>query len=444
MTTSPGRPLPGRPLSVRLALLLSLAVVSVLLVTGLAVNRLVSDRLEAELAAVQRDRLTVVAGALGDVNWSTPRGQMAVRQVLRRVAMAAHGRASLIDADGTTVLSEGSLRDGAAGQRISEPISGGGSLVVDIPSPDRSFLRVFNLTLLGAGLVAVVVLVGVAVFVSDRLTRPLRGIAEAAHRLGDGDLGARASGGSDRESAELADAFNAMADRLQRSEMLRRRAASDMAHDLATPATVLESQLQAMLDGVVPVDRTQLDGARAAAGALSGVIGQMRELVDAESAVLSGRAARVEVGPMLEELEQAMQPLFRERGLTLVAEPSPAGLAAHIDGTQVARALRNVLTNAAQHSPPAGEVRIGVEAGPGELRIRVRDQGGGIAAADLPHLFERFYRADPARGPAVPRPGSGIGLTIALELLTANGGRIEVESTGPQGTTFLVRLPRTA
>lgn len=147
---------------------------------------------------------------------------------------------------------------------------------------------------------------------------------------------------------------------------------------------------------------------------------------------------------MLGELEQAMQPLFREHGLALVAEPSPAGVAMQIDGAQVARALRNVLANAAQHSPPAGEVRMGVEAGPGELRIRVRDQGGGIAAADLPHLFERFYRADPARGPAVPRPGSGIGLTIALELLTANGGRIEVESTGPQGTTFLVRLPRTA
>ncbi len=435
---------PGQPLSVRLALLLSVAVVSVLLVTGIAVNRLVSGPLEAELTAAQRDRLTVVAGALGDVDWSTPRGKVAVRQVLRRVAAAANGRASLVDASGATVLSQGSLRSGASSQQVSEPIAGGGSLVVDMPSPDRSFLRVFNLTLIGAGLIAVVVLVTVALFVSDRLTRPLRGVTQAAHQLGAGDLAARATGGSDRESAELADAFNAMADRLQRSEMLRRRAASDMAHDLATPATVLESQLQAMVDGVVPTDRTQLDQARAAAGALSGVIGQMRELVDAESAVLSRRAGRVEIGPMLAELDQAMQPLFRERGLTLVTEPSPSGLAGEIDGTQVARALRNVLTNAAQHSPAAGEVRMSVEAGPSDVRIRVRDHGGGISADDLPHLFERFYRADPARGPAVPRPGSGIGLTIALELLTANGGGIDVESTGPQGTTFLVRLPRVA
>lgn len=147
---------------------------------------------------------------------------------------------------------------------------------------------------------------------------------------------------------------------------------------------------------------------------------------------------------MLAELEQAMQPLFRERGLTLARDPTPAGVVALIDATQVARALRNVVTNAAQHSPAGGEVRIGVEAVSDELRIRVRDQGVGIAAADLPHLFERFYRADPARGPAVPAPGSGIGLTIALELLTANGGTIAVESTGPQGTTFVLRLPRAA
>ena len=434
----------GQPLSVRLALLLSVAVVSVLLITGLAVNRLVSAPLEAELTAMQRDRLTVVAGAVGDVDWTTPRGKAAVRLVLRRVAVAANGRASLVDANGTVLLSEGSLPAGATTQRVSEPIAGGGSLVVEVPGTDRSFLRVFNLTLIGAGLIAVVVLVGVAVFVSDRVTRPLRGVTLAAHRLGAGDLGARASGGSDRESAELALAFNSMADRLQRSEMLRRRAASDMAHDLATPATVLESQLQAMVDGVVPVDRAQLDQARAAAGALSGVIGQMRELVDAESAVLNRRASRTEIGPMLAELEQAMQPLFRERGLTLARDPTPAGVVALIDATQVARALRNVVTNAAQHSPAGGEVRIGVEAVSDELRIRVRDQGVGIAAADLPHLFERFYRADPARGPAVPAPGSGIGLTIALELLTANGGTIAVESTGPQGTTFVLRLPRAA
>jgi len=434
----------GQPLSVRLALLLSVAVVSVLLVTGIAVNRLVSAPLEAQLTAAQRDRLTVVAAALSDVDWNTLRGRVAARAVLHRLAVAANGRASLVDPSGTTIMEEGSVRPGAATQDVSEPVVGGASLVLQVPTSNPGFLRVFNLTLAGAGLIAVVVLIGAALFLSDRLTRPLRGVAEAAHRLGSGDLGARARGGPDRESAELAAAFNSMADRLERSEMLRRRAASDMAHDLATPATVLESQLQAMVDGVVPADQAQLDQARAAAGALSGVIGQMHELVDAESAAANRRAARVEVASMLAELGRAVQPLFREREVTLEVESGAPGLAAEIDPTQVGRALRNVLANAAQHSPAASEVRVTVEADAAEVRIRIRDHGPGIAAADLPHLFERFYRADPSRGPAVPRPGSGIGLTIAHELLAANGGRIEVERSGPDGSTFLIGLPRAA
>ena len=433
----------GRPLSIRLALVLAVAVISVLLVTGLAVNRLLSQPLEDERSATQRDRITVVAAALADADWTTPRGRVATRLVLRRIATSVRGRASLVDSSGETILAEGRLPAGVETQQLSEPISGGGSLRVEIPLPDRSFLRVFNLTLLGAGLVAVAVLVGVALFMSDRLTRPLRGVAAAAHRLGAGDLTARATGGPDRESAELADAFNTMADRLQRSEMLRRRAASDMAHDLATPATVLESQLQAMVDGVVPADAVQLDHARAAASALSGVVVQLRELVDAESALLTRHPADLAVGSLFEDLAREMEPLFRGRGVSLVVGEAPPSLHAVIDGSQVARALRNVLTNAAQHSRAGGEVRMEVTGGGPGIRIRVQDQGAGIAAADLPHLFERFYRADQVRGAGEPRSGSGIGLTIARELLAANGGTIEVERTGPDGTSFAVTLPQT-
>ncbi|MGH2417592.1 MAG: sensor histidine kinase, partial [Candidatus Limnocylindria bacterium] len=221
---------------------------------------------------------------------------------------------------------------------------------------------------------------------------------------------------------------------------LRRRAASDMAHDLATPATVLESQLQAMVDGVVPADREQLERARAAAGAMSGVIVQLRELVDVEGAALQRRVVRVTITDLLADARQALEPLFRERGVELAVADVPP-LAVDADVTQVGRAIRNVLTNAAQHSPAGATVRVGVEATDGSVTIRVADGGRGIAAHDLPHVFERFYRADPARAGAEPRGGSGIGLTIARELLAANGGTIRVERTGTDGTTFAVELP---
>ena len=432
----------GQPLSIRLALLLSVAVLAVLLVTGVAVNRLVSRSLEQELTAVQRERLTIAADSLADVNLDTPRGRRFAEMQLQRVALAIRGRTELIDADGQVVAARGQLPPGAQSERIEEPISGGAGLTLAlvVPSADQAFLRVFNATLLIAGVLAVLALIGVAALLSDRLTRPLREVAAAARRLGAGDLAARAAGGSDRESAELADAFNAMASRLERSEALRRRAASDMAHDLATPATVLESQLQAMVDGVVLADREQLERARAAAGAMSGVIVQLRELVDVEGAVLQRRVVRVTVADLLAEARQALEPLFRERGVELAVAEAPP-LAVEVDVTQVGRALRNVVTNAAQHSPPGATVRVNAEANPAGVSIRVADAGGGIATEDLPHVFERFYRADPARAGAKPRSGSGIGLTIARELLAANGGTISVERTGPDGTTFLIELP---
>ena len=109
---------------------------------------------------------------------------------------------------------------------------------------------------------------------------------------------------------------------------------------------------------------------------------------------------------------------------------------ANVDRGQVARALRNVVSNAIAHSPRGGSVRIGLEGGP-PIAIRVTDQGPGIDESDLPFIFERFYRADRSRGRG---PGSGIGLTVARELVTANGGSVEVESTGPRGTTFRIGL----
>jgi two-component system sensor histidine kinase BaeS len=432
----------GQPLSIRLALLLAVAVVAVLLVTGVAVNRLVSRSLEEELTAVQRERLTIAAESLEDVNLATPRGRRFAETHLQRVALSIRGRAELVDADGQVVASRGPMPPGAQHERIEEPIPGGAGLTLAllVPSADQAFLRVFNATLLIAGVLAVLALIGVAALLSDRLTRPLREVAAAARQLGAGDLGARADGGPDRESGELAEAFNAMAARLERSEALRRRAASDMAHDLATPATVLESQLQAMVDRVVPADRDQLERARAAASAMSGVIVQLRELVDVEGAALQRRAVRITIAALLAEARQALEPLFRERGVELTVAEAPP-LAVEVDVIQVGRALRNVLTNAAQHSPAGATVSVEVEAKPGSATIRVADAGGGIAPDDLPHVFERFYRADPARAGAEPRGGSGIGLTIARELLAANGGTISVERTGPDGTIFAIELP---
>jgi signal transduction histidine kinase len=136
-----------------------------------------------------------------------------------------------------------------------------------------------------------------------------------------------------------------------------------------------------------------------------------------------------------------MEPLFREKGVALSVGEAPSSLRVELDPTQVGRALRNVLANAAQHSPKGATVKVAAVTAGSDVVVRITDAGPGIAADDVSHVFERFYRADQARGAGEPRSGSGIGLTIARELLAANGGRIAVERTGPEGTAFAITLP---
>ena len=430
-----------QPLSVRLALMLALAVAGVLLLGGVVVNQLVSRTLEDELSAAQRDRVALLAQQLETFDLPSALRRRGAQLVFDRIARSVGGRLQVVDTSGGVLLSAGAAPDDASSARLDEPISGTPyRLVLDVPSATRPFLRIFNITLLVASVLSVIALVVVAALLSERLTRPLRGVTAAARRLGAGDLAARAEGGPDRESAELSDAFNAMAARLQQSEALRRRAASDVAHDLAPPATVLESQLQAMIDGVVPADIEQLGRARAAAGAMSSLVSQLRDLVDVEAAPLQRNPAPVPAEVLVTEAQQAVAPLFRERGIGLEVAPAEK-LTVVVDRAQVARALRNVMTNAAQHAPKGSVVRVSAEATGQDVTIRVADAGPGIPPEDVPHVFERFYRADRARSGGKANAGSGIGLTIARDLVAANGGTIEVESTGTGGTTIRIGLP---
>jgi signal transduction histidine kinase len=435
------------PLAWRLSLILGAIVLGVLLVAGVVVNRVVSGGFETVIAGQQQQRLDDAADNLAD-RLDRPARVLAI---VRRLANNLGGEVRVISTDGTTLTAFGRQPDGAVAHYASPVVAGGQTLATleaDLPAQvgDRGFLPLFNVTLLVGGVLSVLGIALASTYVATRLTRPLRDVADAARRLGAGETTARATGGDDRESADLADSFNAMADRLERSEMLRRRAASDIAHDLATPATVLVSQIQAMVDGVVPADRENLEAARSAAPALGSTVAELNDLASAEAAPLQAQPTAIDLGAAIHEVERELDGLRRERDLRLESIV-PVGTIVVVDPGHLARVLRNVVGNAMTHSPDGARVSVAVDAPTAAplVAIRVTDEGPGIAPADVPHIFERFYRADPSRAvdPRTGRrSGSGIGLTIARELLAANGGRIGVERTDPGGTTFLIELPR--
>ena len=189
-----------QPLSVRLALMLALAVAGVLLLGGVVVNQLVSRTLEDELSAAQRDRVALLAQQLETFDLPSALRRRGAQLVFDRIARSVGGRLQVVDTSGGVLLSAGAAPDDASSARLDEPISGTPyRLVLDVPSATRPFLRIFNITLLVASVLSVIALVVVAALLSERLTRPLRGVTAAARRLGAGDLAARAAGGPDRE-----------------------------------------------------------------------------------------------------------------------------------------------------------------------------------------------------------------------------------------------------
>jgi signal transduction histidine kinase len=426
----------GQPLAVRLGVVLALGVVVVLLVTGIIVNRVVDRSVVDTLTAAEQARLDLLVTSIEELRATDrPFADRAVQRLLRRMVSVSGGQATLRSAQGDVVASFG--RTPANASIVVEPLpaeAGGGSIELRLPSLVPPFLRVFNLALVVGGVASVLAIVVITLVSADRITRPLRALGVAARRLGDGDLAVRAAGGPDRESHELADAFNVMAERLQASERLRRRAASDLAHDLATPATVLESQLQAMVDGIIPAGPGELEQARAGAVALSRLVAQLGELAGAEAAGLQRRPERTAVRGVVEGVLASLDGMLRERRVRTSVEGDAD---AFVDPTQLERAIRNVIANAIHHSPADSIVEVALRLAGAECVVEVRDRGAGIAPSDLPHVFERFYRADRARGGG----GSGLGLTIARELLMANGASIAVADTGPAGTTFVLRLP---
>ena len=436
-----------RSLAWRIGLLLGVAVIAVLLLVGIVVNRVVSSGFETVLTNQQQQRLDDAAVILSD-RLARPAGLARAQAVVVRLVNTLGGEIRIVGTDGRTLVVAGRppLGDPA---HYEVPIEVDGQVVATLEAElparagDRGFLPLFNVTLAVAGLVSVIGIVLLSTWIAGRLTRPLHDVASAARRLGAGDSSARASGGDDRESTELAEAFNAMADRLERSEMLRRRAASDIAHDLATPATVLESQLQAMIDGVVPADLAGLEAARSAASALGGVVADIDDLARAEAAPIQARPAPVDMAQAIPEIVLALDGPRRDRSARIDVVVQPGSIA-WADPGHLGRALRNVVANALAHSPVGAVVTVTAGQDGARVWITVADQGPGIAPDDVAHVFERFYRADTSRAsdPVTGRAtGMGLGLTIARELLAANGGRIGVERTGPNGTTFMLEVP---
>ena len=245
-----------------------------------------------------------------------------------------------------------------------------------------------------------------------RLALPLGDLIEAAQRVEAGDLEPRVRLRGSRDLRALGRAFNSMLDRLQQNEVQRRQLLADVTHELRTPVAVLQGNLEAMVDGVYPADAEHLGPLVEETRLLSRLIDDLRTLSLAESGVLVLHREPTDLDVLIGEVVAAFRAQAEGGGVRLVADVPDDAPLAEIDPLRVREVLFNLTANALRHTPPGGEVRIAVAADSGMLRFSVVDTGSGIAAEDLPHVFERFYKTaefDRQRAGAGDRPQPGAG-----------------------------------
>jgi signal transduction histidine kinase len=212
---------------------------------------------------------------------------------------------------------------------------------------------------------------------------------------------------------------------------------ADVSHELRTPITVIQGNLEGLLDGIYPADQQHIAPILEETRVLSRVIDDLRTLSLADSGALKLQLESTDLGELIEEAVTSFRLPAGASGVELRVDVQAGLPRLELDPTRIREVLANLLANALRYTPSGGEIAVRCWIGEGDgkhLYVSVQDTGVGIAAQDLPHVFERFYKTDESRG-------SGLGLAIARSLVAAHGGEISAESEMGVGTKILFTLP---
>jgi len=313
---------------------------------------------------------------------------------------------------------------------------------LDVPaSPINQFRRSVGVSVLISGGIAGVTALLMGSLLFFQVTLPMRRLSRAARGIATGDLSQRVPLASDDEIGELARSFNTMAESLQWMEQQRQNMVADIAHELRTPLSVIQGNVEAMLDGVLPASREELESIHQETVLLNRLISDLRTLSLAEAGQLALDKQPLDLGQVVARVAEKYRLRAEEQNVALSVQVTPNLPQVSADAGRIEQALVNLMENALRYgaSDGGGRVTLGARAVPDGVEAWVSNTGPGIAPEDLPHVFERFWRADKSRHRQ--KGGSGIGLALVKQLIEAHGGQVSVESTSGQGATFRMVLP---
>lgn len=274
-----------------------------------------------------------------------------------------------------------------------------------------------------------------------RIAPPLIDVMAAADAVAEGDLSVRVSEEGKGEMGQLARSFNHMTAELERSDQQRRNLTADVAHELRTPLHIIQGNLEGILDGIYEPTSEHISATLDETRALARLVADLHTLSLAEMGKLPLVMEPVDVAELLEDIATSFSSRAESDGIELHVEiERETELGVYGDAGRLDQVLSNLVVNALRHTPRGGEITLRGRYDAGRVLLEVADTGEGISGSDLPFIFDRFWRGDPARAHK-SGVGGGLGLAIARQLVEAHHGSISVKSTLGQGTQFQVVLP---
>ena len=363
-------------------------------------------------------------------------------QQLRRIMVAAQG----LRQEGTLTLAPDGPRLRYIVRPLGPEVTQGGAVLVAV-RPGRVELGLKQtlstfLLILPFGVLAAYV---IGSWIARRALAPVDQITNEVREITDGrSLHRRLPSTMVKdELGRLADTLNQMMDRLERSFSALRRFTADASHELKTPLTVL----RAGVERAITTPRLPQESLESLEEVLQ-EINRMTELVDtlltlarADEGTVGLHREPVDLRQLVEETRETGDLLAEDAGVTMKVEAPLEPVVVAVDASRIRQLVLNLLTNAVKYTPSGGRVTLWLERDDGRVKLGVSDTGIGIASGDLPHVFDRFWRADTARTRTSERPGVGLGLAICKWIAEAHGGSIDVQSRPGRGTTFTVTLP---
>ncbi len=301
------------------------------------------------------------------------------------------------------------------------------------------FLTDFWWQFLLAGALAAGIALVVARWLARGMTQPLRDMAAAAHRMETGDYSTRVHTRSRDEVGQLATAFNRMSAELENLEQSRRDLVANVSHELKTPIAAIRAHLENLLDGVEQPEPRTMEVMLSQTERLGRLIEQLLELSRLESGELPLQREEMLLAPLVTQVLSEIEMARSDRGVAVESELPNDLPSVNADRERVHQVLFNLVDNAVRFTPAGGAVTVSAHRHNGSVEVKVADTGVGIQPEHLPRLFERFYRADPARSRG--DGGTGIGLAIARSVVEAHGGHIRAESELGRGSVFTFDLP---